>query len=200
MYWYATSRRELIVHSIVWQLMFQTSTLSWSQSPSKRKINLNVFLSTNRDLSCMPLARRGQMWSRNPEAKTAWVCPCLCPSKHSQWEEWLSSSPESGAENCPLQGEGEAGLVEGRPVGGLVTGRKRWLHSLNFQNAQQEGKPRKISISSIKKGKISTYQKEEGLCSTIWDDKYHFWLSLWQHGGFPGDASGKESTCQCRKL
>ena len=130
MYWYAMSRRELIVHSIVWQLMFQRSTLSWGQSPSKRKINLSVFLSTNRDLSCVPLTRRGQTWSRSPEAKTAQVSVLVFKQAQSARR---AAVLRVELRTVPLHGEGEAGLVEGKPVGGLATSRKRWLHSLNFQ-------------------------------------------------------------------
>ena len=155
MYWYAMSRRELIVHSIVWQLMFQRSTLSWGQSPSKRKINLNVFLSTNRDLSCVPLTRRGQTWSRVLRLRPH-RCLCWCSSKQSARRATVQQPWEWSWELCPSRGKGKLAWLKASQLEALQQAESTDCILWIFKNAQQEGKPRKISISSIKKGKIST--------------------------------------------
>lgn len=168
MHWYATSRRELIVHSIVWQLMFQTSTLSWSQSPSKRKINLNVFLSTNRGLSCVLLARRGQTWPRNPEAKTARVSMLVFKQAQSARRVAAQQPREWGWELPPPGRRGS--WLSWSQAGWRPCNRQKALTAFSeFSKCPTGKETQKTSISSIKKGKISTYQKEEGLCSRIWD-------------------------------
>ena len=195
------SRRKLIVHSIVWQLMFQRSTLSWGQSPSKGKINLNVFLSTNRDLSCVPLTRCGQTWSRSPEAKTAQVSVLVFKQAVSKKSD-CPAALRVELRTVPLQGEGEAGLVEGKPAGGLATGRKHRLHSLNFQKCPTGRETQKNKHQLYQKGE--DLNLAEGRRSVLQDMRClngipHLAISRTTRG-FPGDASGEESTCQCRKL
>ena len=181
------SRRELIVHSIVWQLMFQRSTLSWGQSPSKRKINLNVFLSTNRDLSCVPLTRRGQTWSRVLRLRPH-RCLCWCSSKQSARRATVQQPWEWSWELCPSRGKGKLA----------------WLKASQLEALQQ------AESTDCKKNKHQLYQKgedlnlAEGRRSVLQDMRClngipHLAISRTTRG-FPGDASGKESTCQCRKL
>lgn len=128
------SCRQLIVHRIVGQLTFRMDTLSQSQSLSKRKINLNLFLSVVPDNhSWFLLIRLRQTLSRRVHIKTEQESVHLITSEYNRdpmavrsrsWELFPGENVKQAGQRASIRQE-------------MLT------MFFDFSNAQQEGKDEK---------------------------------------------------------